>query len=245
MKITVRKFQAINEVKNSPLDEIDKSLEMVRVVTGMDMEQIKKMKLAKFNKICLKVASTFNRWAFMPTRSKRFIKVNGRAYRINDNIYDMNAARYVEAITFSRDSVANMHKLLASMVVPQHWTILGLADMPYPDHRHEWLSEQMLDADYDDVYPSLVPFMASLAKISEEFGYLWEGGGESGGAMAAAFSKVWGWTYNTKMVSEMEGISLDEAWDMPVRKYLNDLSYLKMKREMDDEYLKKMELKRR
>jgi hypothetical protein len=37
------------------------------------------------------------------------------------------------------------------------------------------------------------------------------------------------------MVSEFEGISINEAWDLGVYQFLNDLSYLKMKREIDKE----------
>ena len=42
------------------------------------------------------------------------------------------------------------------------------------------------------------------------------------------------------MVSEFEAISINEAWDLPVYQFLNDLSYLKMKRELDNEQEKKM-----
>jgi hypothetical protein len=42
------------------------------------------------------------------------------------------------------------------------------------------------------------------------------------------------------MVSEFEGISINEAWDLGVYQFLNDLSYLKMKRELDNEAEKKI-----
>jgi hypothetical protein len=46
------------------------------------------------------------------------------------------------------------------------------------------------------------------------------------------------------MVSEFEGIELDRVWRLPVRQFLNDLSYLKMKREMEDEERRRAELHR-
>lgn len=248
MKITVRTFQAINEIKNSGLDELDKSFEIVRAITGMSMEQIKKMRIRKFNKIIRAIGNKFSEWGsgMLPVKGSRYIKVNNKPYRIHDDIYQMNAARYVEVITFAKDSVGNMHKLLASMVVPQQWTILGMTDLPYKDEDHQYLSDQMLDADYGDIYSALVSMMNSISKITEEFGYLWQGEqGESTGAVAAAFSKIWGWVYQTKLVAEFEGISMEQAWALPVRQYLNDLCYIKMKREVDEEYMRKMELKRR
>ena len=42
------------------------------------------------------------------------------------------------------------------------------------------------------------------------------------------------------MVQEFEGISINEVWDLPVYQFLNDLSYLKMKREIDNEQEKKL-----
>jgi len=246
MNITVKTFQALNEINSSPLDPVDKSMAMVKAVSGVeDINQLSQKKLAK---ICQDISETFNKWSGADglPKAKDRIKVQDKTFKICQDIYQMTAAKYVEAITFSKESVKNLHMMLATMVVPQQWTWKGYKDIPYPAEHHAKVSEQMLDADYDDIYPSLVRFMDSLGKISKEFGYLWEGEqGESTGAMAAAFSKIWGWVYQTKLVAEFEGISMEAAWDLPVRRYLNDLSYLKMKREVDDEYMRKMELKRR
>jgi hypothetical protein len=42
------------------------------------------------------------------------------------------------------------------------------------------------------------------------------------------------------MVSEFENISIDEVWKISVYQFLNDLSYLKMKREVDAEQERKL-----
>jgi hypothetical protein len=42
------------------------------------------------------------------------------------------------------------------------------------------------------------------------------------------------------MVSEFEGISIDEMWELPTIQFLNDLSYLKMKREVDADLERRM-----
>jgi len=41
------------------------------------------------------------------------------------------------------------------------------------------------------------------------------------------------------MVAEHERITLEEAFDLNVRQALNDLSYLKAKRQYDEQQLKK------
>ena len=65
------------------------------------------------------------------------------------------------------------------------------------------------------------------------------GAGE-GNAGVDEFSRVYGWLYQCKMVQEFENISIDQAWDLPVYQFLNDLSYIKMKRELDNEQEKKL-----
>lgn len=42
------------------------------------------------------------------------------------------------------------------------------------------------------------------------------------------------------MVSEFENISINEVWELSVYQFLNDLSYLKMKREVDAEHERKL-----
>ena len=42
------------------------------------------------------------------------------------------------------------------------------------------------------------------------------------------------------MVSEFENISINEVWQLEVFTFLNDLSYLKMKRRLDEEQEKKL-----
>jgi hypothetical protein len=42
------------------------------------------------------------------------------------------------------------------------------------------------------------------------------------------------------MVSEFENISINEVWNLGVLQFLNDLSYLKMKRRIDDEQEKRL-----
>lgn len=85
-----------------------------------------------------------------------------------------------------------------------------------------------------------------MGRINKEFEYLWQqsSGGGNPGAIATAFSKIWGWIYNGKQVAEFENISLEEVWELPVNQFLNDLSYLKMLREVEDEERRRIEFNR-
>jgi hypothetical protein len=50
----------------------------------------------------------------------------------------------------------------------------------------------------------------------------------------SVFTENFGWIYSAKQVSELESITLDAVYDLPVIQFLNDLSYLKQKRLLDE-----------
>lgn len=41
------------------------------------------------------------------------------------------------------------------------------------------------------------------------------------------------------MVSEFENISINEVWELPTYQFLNDLLYLKLKAEIDAEFVRR------
>ena len=86
-------------------------------------------------------------------------------------------------------------------------------------------------------------FLRSFQQINAKFTYLFQehfNESESDGNNSDEFTKSYGWLYNAKMVSEFENISISEVWGLEVLTFLNDLSYLKMKRRIDDEQEKKL-----
>jgi len=56
---------------------------------------------------------------------------------------------------------------------------------------------------------------------------------------ASGFMHHYGWIYQTKLVADFEGITLDQAFNLPVINFLNDLAYLKAKMEHDNELIRK------
>jgi hypothetical protein len=64
-------------------------------------------------------------------------------------------------------------------------------------------------------------------------------GEDESGRSASGFMHSYGWIYQTKLVAEFEGITLDQAFNLPVINFLNDLAYLKAKIEHDNELIRK------
>jgi hypothetical protein len=65
-----------------------------------------------------------------------------------------------------------------------------------------------------------------------------EAGQKKSATIEENFASNWGWVFNAKQVSEFEGIPLDQVYDLSVIQFLNDLSYLKSKKQLDEHQYK-------
>ena len=90
----------------------------------------------------------------------RHIIANGRRYRCIYEIGKMPAARYIEAKHFGQDANANLHKIAASMVVPQKRMLKygPWVDVKYDAAKHSEYAEDMLAAPVTAVLGSVVFF---------------------------------------------------------------------------------------
>jgi hypothetical protein len=71
----------------------------------------------------------------------------------------MPSARYIESKVFSKDTLANLHKIAASMVIPQKRNWLGRwVDQDYDASKHEEYAADMQEANFVHIYHSLVFF---------------------------------------------------------------------------------------
>lgn len=57
-----------------------------------------------------------------------------------------------------------------------------------------------------------------------------EGGSES---IETVFAKHYGWIYSATLVADHERITLDQAFELPVRQFLNAMAYCKMKEKLE------------
>ena len=87
------------------------------------------------------------------------VTIGKRKYRFVYDIRQMPFARYIESKTFAKDFVGNLHKLAASMVIPQRKTWYGKwKDAKYDASKHIEYSTDMLQAPFEAVYGSAVFF---------------------------------------------------------------------------------------
>jgi hypothetical protein len=170
MRLTIRQFQDIMKVSETDLPELDKSILIVRAITGKSEYEVNKMKGSKFTKIVNSVNKKLSEFAdnVNNEKPKKFISVNGTTYRLHYDINRLSSGKYVEAVAFQDDMINNLHKLLATMAVPMRWTWRGIRAKPYKAEEHAKIAEQMLDADFSVAYHACLFFCAvSLISIKD------------------------------------------------------------------------------
>ena len=155
--ISVWQYQNIvKTLANKEADEIDKSFKLIGIVYNMTENQVDSLTQAEY-KAKLKQCDFLNT---MPEgKPVQIIKVNGKRYRPIYDVTKMPFGRYVESKAFVGDIYGNLHKLGATMVMPQKRNWIGLwVDDKYDAGKHEEYAEDMLQANFQDVYFSLVFF---------------------------------------------------------------------------------------
>jgi len=157
--LTLWQYQQLMPLITNPekdWTELDKEVKMLSVITGLTEYQIDSLSIETLKEMRKDLA-----FLDEPIEGKPvdYIVVNGRRYRINYDIKNMPAARYIESKVFSKDTLANLHKIAASMVIPQKRTWLGKwVDDKYDASKHEDYAADMQEANFIHVYHSLVFF---------------------------------------------------------------------------------------
>jgi hypothetical protein len=155
--ISVWQYQNIvKTLANKQDDEIEKSFKLIGIVYNMTENQVDSLTQAEY-KAKLKECDFLNS---MPEgKPVKVIKVNGKRYRLIYDVTRMPFGRYVESKAFVGDIYGNLHKLGATMVMPQKKNWLGLwVDDKYNAAKHEDYADDILQANFQDVYFSLVFF---------------------------------------------------------------------------------------
>ncbi len=157
--LTLWQYQQIMPIITNPnkdWTELDKEVKLLSVITGLTEYQIDSLTIEDLKELRKDLAFLDEPIEGNPVD---FIVINGRRYRMNYDIKNMPAARYIESKVFSKDTLANLHKIAASMVIPQKKTWFGKwVDDKYDASKHEQYSQDMQEANFIHIYHSLVFF---------------------------------------------------------------------------------------
>lgn len=221
--ITLQQFQFIDRVNNDPdYDEMERLLHTTCILFGHTEYTISQLPIEKVKKLIAKTTKLFSNPC--PDTPKKRI---GR-YFIDYNMDNIRLGQYVELTHFIQSGpVENADKILASV-----------AHFPFKKNNsinHPKIADYFLQSPVTDVIGSAKAVIESFGKLNEQYKGLFSGG-ES---VTDPFNKYYGWVYSATSVAEHERITLEQAFDIPIRQALNDLAYLKSKAEYDKAQIKK------
>lgn len=158
-ELTLWQYQQLMPIITKPnkdWTELDKEVKLLCIVTGLTEYQLDSLGIKELKELRSELAFLDDPIEGQPVD---YIKTNGKQYRINYDIKNMPFARYIESKVFSKDTVANLHKIAASMVIPQKKNWFGKwVDDKYDASKHEQYSADMQEANFIHVYHSLVFF---------------------------------------------------------------------------------------
>jgi hypothetical protein len=158
-QLTLWQYQQIMPILQNPdkdWTELDKEVKLLTIITGLTEHQIDSLGIQDLKELRKDLQFLDDP---IEGSAVNYIKVNGKQYRINYDIKNMPFARYIESKVFSQDTVANLHKIAASMIIPQKKNWLGKwKDEKYDASKHEEYSHDMQEANFINVYHSLVFF---------------------------------------------------------------------------------------
>ena len=155
--LTVRQAQDVERIRRAAKDEdgLDSETKLLAAITGRKQSEIDSLPWAEYVQLRKQLDFMENPIEGNPAK---FIKVNGKRYRCIYDISKMPFARYIEGKQFNQDFIMNLHKIAASMVIPQRKTFLGWRDKDYNALDHAEYAKDMLDAPFLTVYNSCVFF---------------------------------------------------------------------------------------
>ena len=132
------------------------SVKTIAIIANKTEQQIQAMSEKKIMKIANKVK--FLKKDF-DVKHVSYIHTKGKRYRCVYDIKKMPTARYVESKHFAANFNENIHRIAASMVIPQKRTWYGKwVDEPFDAAKHEDYASDILTAPITEVLGSVVFF---------------------------------------------------------------------------------------
>ena len=158
-ELTVWQYQQIYPIVTKPEKDwttLDVESKLVGILNNLTDTQVDSLSVAEFNKLRSTLSFLDDKIEGKPVK---YTEVNGKRYRFVYDVQQMKAARYIETKVFSTELVSNLHKLAASMVMPQRKTWYGMwVDDKYDAAKHSEYADDLQASNFIHIYHSVVFF---------------------------------------------------------------------------------------
>jgi hypothetical protein len=158
-ELTVWQYQQIYPIVTKPEKDwtnLDVESKLVGIIYNLTDTQVDSLTIQQYNNL----KKTLN---FLEDKIEgkavKYTEANGKRYRFIYDVQQMKAARYIESKVFSTDLINNLHKLAASMVVPQKKTwYCRWVDDKYDAAKHSEYAADLQASNFVHIYHSVVFF---------------------------------------------------------------------------------------
>ena len=158
-ELTVWQYQQIYPIVTKPEKDwttLDVESKLVGILNNLTDTQVDSLSVSEFNKLRATLSFLDDKIEGKPVK---YTEVNGKRYRFVYDVQQMKAARYIETKVFSTELVSNLHKLAASMVMPQRKTWYGMwVDDKYDAAKHSEYADDLQASNFIHIYHSVVFF---------------------------------------------------------------------------------------
>jgi hypothetical protein len=157
-KISVWQYQQMHPIITNPpehLTEFELECKLVGIVNNLTDNQVLNLPKEKLNKYRSEIIFLKDNYEGTPVNR---VRANGRTYRFIQDAKDINASRYIESKYFCKELIPNLHKIAASITIPQQRKWLKYIDLPYDSDKHQEYANDFLFANFKEVYYSVVFF---------------------------------------------------------------------------------------
>jgi hypothetical protein len=155
--VSVFQFQQLEKLKED--DAFDAMFKIVGILNNMTERQVDALSMAKFNELCQEAQFVYTEQ--LPSKTSKYLKINGRRYRFIPDIREIKVGgtgRYIETKHFQSSVIQNLHKIGASMIMPQKKTWFGWVDDEYLAQNHDMYAQDVLESPITEVYGMIVFF---------------------------------------------------------------------------------------
>jgi len=161
--------QLTNLFVKEKLDEFELSLKTLAICKGMTENEVDSLSMQELKEKLQEIEFVHKE---IEPKAEKYIKVNGRKYKCIYDVRKMPVSRYIETKYFSTDVNNNLHKIMASMVLPMKKTLLGWKVDKFDASKHEEYAQDMLEAPITSVLGSVVFFYLvyqNWIKVSKDY----------------------------------------------------------------------------
>lgn len=167
-ELTVGEYQELYTIARSDDDEVEKSLQLISVLTGLPRWDVENLSVEQFNVVSREIAVIFSTQEYF-TKPFRYCRIGKQKYKILYNVRQIKTGQYVDIQHLLQGNIIdNLHRLFSCIILPK--TLFGVGKYQAADH--EIISERVRNLNFQQVHAACVFFLKlweSSIKATRDF----------------------------------------------------------------------------